>query len=64
MAEKIGDFLARIGSLKASQLEEVLRLQNGGDPRKFGDIALELGYINDDAIKRYIDYLEKHSQGS
>ena len=59
MAERIGDFLVRVGSLKASQVDEVLRLQKAGDSRKFGEIALELGYIHDDAIKRYVDYLEK-----
>lgn len=62
MVERIGDFLVRIGSLKASQVEEVLRLQKAGDQRKFGDIALELGYIGDDAVKRYVDYLERMSQ--
>jgi hypothetical protein len=30
-----------------------------GDKRRFGDIAIELRYINDDAIKRYVDYMEK-----
>ena len=30
-----------------------------GDKRRFRDIAIELRYINDDAIKRYVDYMEK-----
>jgi hypothetical protein len=63
MAERIGDFLVRVGSLTASQLEEVMRLQKAGDRRKFGEIALELGYISDDAIKRYADYMEKTNLG-
>lgn len=63
MAERIGDFLVRVGSLKASQVDEVLRLQKAGDPRKFGEIALQLGFISDDAIKRYADYLEKTNPG-
>ena len=63
MAERIGDFLVRVGSLKASQVDEVLRLQKSGDSRKFGEIALQLGFISDDAIKRYVDYLEKTNPG-
>jgi hypothetical protein len=60
MADRIGDFLVRIGSLTSPQAEEVLRLQKDGDRRRFGEIALALGYIGDDAIKRYADYLEKN----
>ena len=35
------------------------KLQQEGDTRIFGEIALDLSYLNDDAIKRYIDHLEK-----
>ncbi len=59
MADRIGDFLVKIGALKSLQAEEVLRLQKAGDQRRFGEIAMALGYIGDDAIKRYADYLEK-----
>jgi hypothetical protein len=59
MTERIGDFLVRIGAMKSEQVEEVLRLQKAGDKRRFGEIAIELGYIRDDSIKRYVDYLEK-----
>jgi len=56
MTDRIGDFLVRIGAMKPWELENVLRVQKGGDKRPFGQIAIELGYI--DAIKRYEDYLE------
>ncbi len=59
MADRIGDFLVRIGAMTPEQVAEVLRRQKGGDTRMFGEIALKLGYIQDDAIKRYADYLEK-----
>jgi hypothetical protein len=59
MADRIGDFLVKIGAMEPHQLEEVLRLQKAGDKRIFGEIALELRYINDDAIKRYVDFQEK-----
>ncbi len=59
MADRIGDFLVRIGAMNPEQVAEVLRKQKAGDKRMFGEIALQLGYIQDDAIKRYADYLEK-----
>jgi len=40
-------------------VDKVLQAQKAGDNRFFGEIALELGYIKDDAMKRYVDYLEK-----
>lgn len=59
MPNRIGDFLVKIGAMNAEQVDRVLRLQEGGDSRIFGEIALELGYLNDDAIKRYVDHMEK-----
>ena len=59
MTDRIGDFLVKIGAMKSWQVENVLRLQQAGDKRRFGEIAIELRYISDDSIKRYIDYLEK-----
>ncbi len=48
----------RIGAMTQAQVDEVLRKQELGDKRRFGDIALELGYVHDDSIKHYVDYLE------
>jgi hypothetical protein len=59
VTERIGDFLVRVGSMTADQVDQVLEAQKAGDARRFGDIALELGFVRDDAIKRYVDYLEK-----
>jgi hypothetical protein len=55
MTEKIGEFLVRIGVMKPYQVEEVLRAQKDGDNRLFGEIAIEFGYINNDAIKKYVE---------
>ena len=54
MVEKIGEALVRIGAMKSYQVEDVLRLQKGGDRRLFGEIAIELGYIDDQAIRKYL----------
>ncbi len=54
-AERIGDGLVRIGAMTEEQREEVLKIQNSGDDRMFGEIAVDLGYINDQAIMDYLD---------
>ena len=48
--------------MKQNEVEDILRSQRAGDTRKFGEIAIEFGYINDDAIKRYVDYLERQQR--
>ena len=57
MIKRIGDFMLEIGTMKEYQVQEVIRVQKAGDNRLFVEIALELGYTNDNAIKRYVDYL-------
>jgi hypothetical protein len=52
---KIGEFLVQIKAMTNEQVGEVLRLQKSGDARMFGEIAIELGYIDDEAIKKYLD---------
>ena len=53
MAERIGDFLMRIGAITATQVDEVLAIQKGGDSRPFGVIAVELGYVDESAIEKF-----------
>jgi hypothetical protein len=56
MANKIGDFLIGIGAMNEAQVEEVLRVQRDDEePRLFGEIAIELGYIDDAVLRKYID---------
>jgi len=55
MAERVGDFLVRIGAITTAQMAEVLKIQDAEEePRLFGQIAIELGYIDDSAIQRYL----------
>ncbi len=61
MTTRIGDFLVQIGAMKPEQVQQVLRLQQAGDARRFGEIAHALGYIGDDSLKRYVEYLEKQN---
>jgi hypothetical protein len=60
MENKIGEFLVQIGAIRQYQIDDVLRLQKEGDGRLFGEIAIELGYINDGAIEKYLAY--RHSR--
>jgi hypothetical protein len=55
MKEKIGDTLVRIGAMTLEQVDKVLELQKNGDTRLFGEIAIEQGFIDDSAIKAYLD---------
>jgi hypothetical protein len=56
MSHKIGDFLVDIGAMNEIQVEEVLRVQREEEePRMFGEIAIDLGYIDDSVLKKYID---------
>jgi len=62
MAEKIGEFLVKIGAMTAEQVDQVVQLQAKGDARIFGEIALDLHYLDDDAVKRYIDHLDTYKK--
>jgi len=52
--EKIGDFLVRIGALTPEQVNDILKKQEQEPHKLFGIIAIELGYVNDEAIHQYI----------
>jgi hypothetical protein len=55
LEEKIGEGLVRIGAMTTVQVEEVLKNQRNGDKRLFGEIAVELGFVD---IQAVIDYLK------
>lgn len=55
MAERIGDGLVRIGAMTEEQREKILKLQDDGDGRLFGEIAVDLGFVNDQAIMDYLN---------
>ena len=55
VGERIGEGLVRIRAMTQNQVDHVLKIQDGGDKRLFGEIAIEFGYIDDQAIKAYLD---------
>lgn len=55
MEERIGEGLIRIGAMTEEQVKDVLARQKAGTNRMFGEISIELGYIDDEAIQNYLD---------
>jgi len=53
--EKIGEGLVRIGAMTEEQRNHVIEMQSQGDERMFGEIAIDLGFINDEIIINYIN---------
>ena len=41
--------------MRAWQVEDVLLAQRSGDTRIFGELAISLGYVDDTALKRYVE---------
>ena len=52
--EKIGEGLVRIGALTHEQLETVLRMQQMGDKRLFGQIAVANNFVNRETVSNYL----------
>jgi hypothetical protein len=53
--EKIGEFLVKIGAMKQWQVEDILVVQQSGDTRMFGELAIAFGYIDDKALMTYVE---------
>ena len=62
MPQRIGEILMQMGAIKPEQVEIVLAAQKAGDTRLFGQIALALGLIEDNSLKRYADYLDEQNR--
>ena len=52
---RIGDGLVKMGEMRAEQVMEILQRQKDGDSRLFGEIAVDLEYIDIGSIIRYIE---------
>jgi len=57
MAMKMGDYLVSVGVLTENQVADVIRIQKEGDTRKFGDIAVSQGFMEEGSIKRFNEYV-------
>jgi len=54
-SERIGEGLVRIGAMTEEQRNQVIEKQKAGDDRMFGEVAIELGFIDDEIIMEYIN---------
>jgi hypothetical protein len=54
MNERIGATMIRIGAMKPFQVVDVINAQEAGDSRLFGEIAVDLGYINNEVLRKYV----------
>jgi hypothetical protein len=52
--ERIGEFLVKIGVITPDQVNMVLEVQGREPDRLFGEIAVDMGFVNDSAIERYL----------
>ena len=52
--EKIGEYLIRVREIQPKQVENVLLRQECGDRRKFGEIAVDLRYIENATLEGYL----------
>jgi hypothetical protein len=59
MADKIGQNLVKIGAMTQEQVDDLLKRQKEGDNRLFGEIAIDLNYINDDVLAEYLEWKAK-----
>ncbi len=55
MAETISEFLVRTGGMHEFQVKDVLAIQRNGDRRLFGEIAVNLRYINNEVLRKYVE---------
>ena len=51
----IGCRLVKMNVMTQSQVDAVLEKQKNGDTRLFGEIAIEMGFINEDALQKFLE---------
>ena len=51
----IGEFLVDIQAMNYDQLNEILVAQQTGDKRIFGEIAIAWKYVDDAALRKYVE---------
>ncbi|ORC38298.1 hypothetical protein [Marispirochaeta aestuarii] len=56
----IGQALVQQGELSREQVDQVLQMQKNGDKRLFGEIAVDMGYLD---LLTVIRYLEAEDRG-
>lgn len=55
MHELIGEHFVNLKDLSFEQAEKVLRVQKTNKKKKFGEIAVELGFLEPKKLESYLD---------
>jgi hypothetical protein len=53
---RLGEFLVSIGAMSDDQVRQVLEAQAKSPEKLFGQIAIEKGFINDDAVDAFLQH--------
>jgi hypothetical protein len=54
MAERIGDYMIRTGTMTQAQVDGVIHAQKTGDKRSFGQIAVSMGIISQANVDAFL----------
>ncbi len=57
--ERIGEALVRIGALSWEHAIAIAKMQQEGDKRRFGDIAVQQGWLEKQAIQKFMKEREE-----
>jgi hypothetical protein len=52
--ERLGELLVRVGAITPEQVREILDYQKEHPGQLFGQIAIELGFITEEMLQRYL----------
>ena len=52
--ERLGEMLVRLGALKKEQIAEILSYQIEHPGMLFGQIAVQLGFITEEVLDKYL----------
>ena len=54
MAERIGDYMIRTGTMNQGQVDVVIHAQRTGDKRSFGQIAVSMGFLSQANVDAFL----------
>lgn len=61
MTERIGDYFVRLEYLSFEQAEQVMVFQREHPNKRFGEIAVELGFLNSEDLLSWDEYCREAS---
>ncbi|MCK5200517.1 MAG: hypothetical protein KAR21_19315 [Spirochaetales bacterium] len=59
MNKKIGEYFVSLNVLSFEQAEKILKVQNEYPDKKFGEIAVQLDYLDQKEVEEYLGRITK-----